>query len=105
MNALSAGSDPLQASTAWLLGSSVFHSAQPARISAADPVFSSPGVRACATPASVTVWLCATNQPLPLAEAQAPAVAFSGQVLASTRDRKSTRLNSSHSSISYAVFC
>src|SRR5689334_23602607 len=26
-------------------------------------------------------------------------------VLASNRDRKSTRLNSSHSSISYAVFC
>src|SRR2546430_12193165 len=28
-----------------------------------------------------------------------------GSVQASTRDRKSTRLNSSHSQISYAVFC
>src|SRR5438309_8240192 len=28
-----------------------------------------------------------------------------GQVLCSGEDRKSTRLNSSHSSISYAVFC
>src|SRR2546427_7915333 len=28
-----------------------------------------------------------------------------GQVLAGVQDRKSTRLNSSHSQISYAVFC
>src|SRR3712207_8468547 len=35
------------------------------------------------------------------------AVAFSpeGELLASARDRKSTRLNSSHANISYAVFC
>ena len=74
-----------KASAAWLLGNSVFHSAHPARISAAEPVFSSPGVRACVTPARVTVWLCAMNHPLPVVEAQAPAVALSGQVLASTR--------------------
>src|SRR5207249_7100517 len=30
---------------------------------------------------------------------------FLGNVLAAGRDRKSTRLNSSHVSISYAVFC
>src|SRR6267143_5871298 len=29
----------------------------------------------------------------------------SGRCVSATRDRKSTRLNSSHSSISYAVFC
>src|SRR2546430_13140804 len=35
----------------------------------------------------------------------APPSAAPGWPLASTRDRKSTRLNSSHSQISYAVFC
>src|SRR5688572_31570781 len=32
-------------------------------------------------------------------------VVIGGGVLVETRDRKSTRLNSSHSQISYAVFC
>src|SRR6266571_2127981 len=85
MKALSGGSVPLQVRTDWLLGSSVFHSAQPARISADEPVFSSPGVRSCVTPARVTVWLCGRNQPLPVVVAHAPRPAFSGQALASTR--------------------
>src|SRR5438309_4691678 len=33
------------------------------------------------------------------------AAAWTEQIGIGTRDRKSTRLNSSHSSISYAVFC
>src|SRR5256886_13569245 len=35
----------------------------------------------------------------------APAYADAGAASAFSRDRKSTRLNSSHSQISYAVFC
>src|SRR5438270_9252230 len=38
-------------------------------------------------------------------EALAAAVMFAQQRLAQHQDRKSTRLNSSHSQISYAVFC
>src|SRR2546430_5702944 len=34
-----------------------------------------------------------------------PAAASQGVLIESPRDRKSTRLNSSHSQISYAVFC
>src|SRR2546422_6089528 len=34
-----------------------------------------------------------------------PAAAAAGRVQAARRDRKSTRLNSSHGYISYAVFC
>src|SRR2546427_1234236 len=35
----------------------------------------------------------------------APPSQFGAHLLAATEDRKSTRLNSSHSQISYAVFC
>src|SRR6266542_2822700 len=49
-----------------------------------------------ALPISLTPWL-----PLP-----AEAAAYAGlRLAAGERDRKSTRLNSSHGSISYAVFC
>src|SRR5438067_3506378 len=39
------------------------------------------------------------------AENQLPVRAFRSDALEGDRDRKSTRLNSSHVSISYAVFC
>src|SRR5438309_7790414 len=34
-----------------------------------------------------------------------PSLFFAGYIFIANKDRKSTRLNSSHSSISYAVFC
>src|SRR3712207_8231613 len=37
--------------------------------------------------------------------ANAYGIAVAGDMLATTLDRKSTRLNSSHANISYAVFC
>src|SRR3989475_6437675 len=47
----------------------------------------------------------ALNQPLPSpVKTRPPAVAV-GLVFTGEGDRKSTRLNSSHSQISYAVFC
>src|SRR5947209_11445720 len=42
---------------------------------------------------------------LDLAAREALGRAFLGDGLAQERDRKSTRLNSSHANISYAVFC
>src|SRR3712207_7472771 len=50
-------------------------------------------------------WL---SEPLPSHRGQAPALAVSPRgrpFLAALEDRKSTRLNSSHANISYAVFC
>src|SRR5437867_6337588 len=41
----------------------------------------------------------------PQSELDAPRLAFQFFLLASDQDRKSTRLNSSHRTISYAVFC
>src|SRR3712207_8579123 len=41
----------------------------------------------------------------PLADIQAVCNLFVRQTLGEQRDRKSTRLNSSHANISYAVFC
>src|SRR2546430_12650225 len=45
------------------------------------------------------------NRPLLLVRNRVQPVSARGQRLAFHRDRKSTRLNSSHSQISYAVFC
>src|SRR5207302_7150367 len=39
------------------------------------------------------------------ASAEAPTIAAPGESIPALRDRKSTRLNSSHVKISYAVFC
>src|SRR5690242_7913864 len=49
-----------------LFGSTVRHSAQPARISAAEPVFSSPGFIVC----PATLFWCWTYQPFPIVEAR-----------------------------------
>src|SRR2546430_4297983 len=55
--------------------------------------------------------LCLRHQEWPrllvefLAESRDPQVRERFQMLTHRRDRKSTRLNSSHSQISYAVFC
>src|SRR2546430_4412069 len=46
-----------------------------------------------------TTWLCGSNRLLARSNGMARNGSFSDQ------DRKSTRLNSSHSQISYAVFC
>src|SRR3712207_7862557 len=46
--------------------------------------------------AAVAVWLLGLSWPFAL---------LLGAVVSSTEDRKSTRLNSSHANISYAVFC
>src|SRR5688572_31665075 len=43
--------------------------------------------------------------PRPISRQQMPAAAAVAATAASNGDRKSTRLNSSHSQISYAVFC
>src|SRR5207253_10851104 len=40
-----------------------------------------------------------------LSEGRADGVSLQGHLVARVRDRKSTRLNSSHVAISYAVFC
>src|SRR2546430_7330324 len=57
------------------------------------------GVQTCALPiCAAAVAAAASNALPPCASICAPAWAASG-------DRKSTRLNSSHSQISYAVFC
>src|SRR5688572_30895123 len=48
------------------------------------------------------------GNPVPIAqiaERRAMPVQFLEQLFSTLRDRKSTRLNSSHSQISYAVFC
>src|SRR2546427_2956030 len=45
--------------------------------------------------------MCSARRPCRLRQAST----FSNRPRASSRDRKSTRLNSSHSQISYAVFC
>src|SRR5689334_24556724 len=52
--------------------------------------------------AAVPAQLALALQPVPPRRAQ---VALGAIDVAETEDRKSTRLNSSHSSISYAVFC
>src|SRR2546430_6075354 len=46
-----------------------------------------------------------TEHSVPPARLLAPPAACEGAVSANNLDRKSTRLNSSHSQISYAVFC
>src|SRR5438309_5326450 len=68
-------------------------------------------------PATTDIYTLSLHDALPISLAAAllhgPALAALGLVgaevtpllVASGRDRKSTRLNSSHSSISYAVFC
>src|SRR5690242_21420276 len=49
--------------------------------------------------------LRAQEPPFPVPDGLEGAVSFWKQIFAQYRDRKSTRLNSSHMSISYAVFC
>src|SRR2546430_8577667 len=55
----------------------------------------------------LTEWMNALKSLTARAESLAPAITLHGLPvpLANLADRKSTRLNSSHSQISYAVFC
>src|SRR5207249_11361210 len=51
-----------------------------------------------------TIWI-ATEQTIPSPGLTARRIPLTGSANVPLRDRKSTRLNSSHVSISYAVFC
>src|SRR5438445_8194745 len=53
-------------------------------------------------------WGSSRSSPTPTADCPSPAWAWIfviGTMMANPADRKSTRLNSSHANISYAVFC
>src|SRR2546430_4511413 len=71
----------------------------PSRICSTDSV-AWPYVGAAGVDASSRFWLRARNR-----GARTPSLALGESVDAGSTDRKSTRLNSSHSQISYAVFC
>src|SRR5438034_6252397 len=51
------------------------------------------------------IWSCAPSKPAWASPAPRMTVSPSSSIPWGTRDRKSTRLNSSHTVISYAVFC
>src|SRR3712207_6871509 len=60
---------------------------------------------ACATGALCAAWVAGAERP-PYAQALSPARYDDQPLMAElAADRKSTRLNSSHANISYAVFC
>src|SRR5438477_9429148 len=61
--------------------------------------------RAVAVAAALTIVAVALRQPFPRGRRTMAVAMIVGLINTGWRDRKSTRLNSSHMSISYAVFC